>query len=272
MTLFLSVCAPRLFGVRPTALSSPLNIGGAVSGLPSAGGPCASCSAAHPTGLAVPLSSFSHLPCSATSSKAVARTAAQLAPASPVELPSSKRWVLSQPLSRKEAHRKQRRAAQPHQQDIWPALGALWQLRPLEVCFRQSNDHCARSLPMNHYSNSKNVLNMWESNQLSALKQAAKYPPKAMPCCVTASVVALSRAALQASWRALALPEALARAGRAENASGHRHCRLHRPGRERVVDACILAPQESGNEKQVCTCLRKQLGGGGVFLVQSTDV
>ena len=68
-----------------------------------------------------------------------------------------------------------------------------------------------------------------------------KYPPKAMPCCVTARVVALSSAALQASWRALALRQALARAGRTENASGHRHCRLQRPGRERMVGACIPA-------------------------------
>ena len=69
-----------------------------------------------------------------------------------------------------------------------------------------------------------------------------------MPCCVTASVVALSKAALQASWRALALREALAWAGRAENASGHRHCRLHRPGRERTVEACILALQDWNKE------------------------
>ena len=86
-------------------------------------------------------------------------------------------------------------------------------------------------------------------------KQATKYPPKAMPCCVTASVVALSRAALQASWRASALREALARAGKAENASGHVHCRLHRPGRERIVEACIPALLE---QTKHCTYLIKQ--------------
>ena len=88
-------------------------------------------------------------------------------------------------------------------------------------------------------------------------KQATKYPPKAMPCCVTASVVALSRAALQASWRASALREALARAGKAENASGHVHCRLHRPGRERIVEACIPALLE---QIKHCTYLIKQPG------------